>query len=262
MLGKLLKHEFRATARVMLPFFGIFLLLAVLANLSARVLDSSQSVILEILGSLVMVAFGFGIVAVGVMALVIMISRFSKNLLGDEGYLTLTLPVSVHGLVWSKIIVSTVWFVASAAVIALSGVLASFRVSYVSRLFEDIRQLFGRFFTYFSADWAVIGGEALAVILLGCVFSCLFFYAAIAVGHSFANHKGLLSVVFVFAFQFAVQFITTAALVSVGENLDVTFSGMAGVQAALGAVIGIELLYCAVFYLLTTWMLKRHLNLG
>ena len=33
MLGKLLKHEFRATARTMLPMFGVVLVLSLLANL-------------------------------------------------------------------------------------------------------------------------------------------------------------------------------------------------------------------------------------
>lgn len=262
MLGKLLKHEFRATARIMLPLFGVFLLLSVLANLSARVLDSSQSVILKILSTLVMLAFGLGVVAVSIMALAIMISRFSKNLLGDEGYLTLTLPVSVHGLIWSKIIVSTVWFVVSAAVIALSGVLASFRISYVSQFFSGIQDFFRGLTANFSADWLAVGAEVLAAALLGCVLACLFFYAAIAVGNSFSNHKGLLSVVFVFAFQFAMQFIITAALASVGGNIDVTFSGMPVFHAAMGIFIGVELFFCAVFYLITAWMLKRHLNLG
>ena len=34
MLGKLLKHEFRATGRIMLPLMGALLALALMANLS------------------------------------------------------------------------------------------------------------------------------------------------------------------------------------------------------------------------------------
>ena len=41
MLRKLLKHEFRATARIMLPLFGLLVLASVGANLSIRgMLDS------------------------------------------------------------------------------------------------------------------------------------------------------------------------------------------------------------------------------
>ena len=43
MLRKLLKHEFRATGRIMLPMFGILLLASVGANLSIRgMLDSNS----------------------------------------------------------------------------------------------------------------------------------------------------------------------------------------------------------------------------
>ena len=37
MLGKLLKHEFKATGRVMLPFFGALLVLSVMVWLSINV---------------------------------------------------------------------------------------------------------------------------------------------------------------------------------------------------------------------------------
>ena len=37
MLGKLLKHEFKATGRVMLPFFGVLLVLSVMVWLSINV---------------------------------------------------------------------------------------------------------------------------------------------------------------------------------------------------------------------------------
>ena len=43
MLGKLLKHEFKATARTMLPMFGVVVLLSVLANLGfAQIADSEN----------------------------------------------------------------------------------------------------------------------------------------------------------------------------------------------------------------------------
>ena len=95
MLGKLLKHEFRATGRIMLPLMGALLALALMANLSIRGMTSSLSDIpaLRILFILILIFFGMGIVAVGVMALVVMVSRFYRNLLKSEGYLMFTLPV-------------------------------------------------------------------------------------------------------------------------------------------------------------------------
>ena len=83
MLGKLLKHEFRATGRIMLPLMGALLPLALMANLSIRGLAGNLADIpaLRILFILILVFFGMGIVAIGVMALVVMVSRFYRNLL-------------------------------------------------------------------------------------------------------------------------------------------------------------------------------------
>ena len=69
MLGKLLKHEFRATGRIMLPMMGALLAMALLANLSIRGLAGGLSDIpaLRILFILTLVFFGVGIVAVSVM---------------------------------------------------------------------------------------------------------------------------------------------------------------------------------------------------
>ena len=121
MLGKLLKHEFRATARTMLPMFGVVVLLSVLANLGFAQIADAENGALDILFGLFIFAFFLGLFTMGVMAMVVMIQRFYKNVLGDEGYLTLTLPVNVHEIVWSKLIVSFVWFLAT-GLIAMAAV--------------------------------------------------------------------------------------------------------------------------------------------
>lgn len=108
MLRKLLKHEFRATGRVILPIFGLLLLSAVGANLSIRGMTNAQSTFLNTLGTILIMLFFLAIIAVGIVALAVMVSRFYKNLLQDEGYVMMTLPVSIHQQVWSKLIVSTV----------------------------------------------------------------------------------------------------------------------------------------------------------
>lgn len=96
MLRKLLKHEFRATARIMLPLYLVLLVTAVGANITTQGLSNSSYQILRLLGALLAMAFGIAIIGVCVMSLVVMVQRFYKNLLGDEGYVMLTLPVNLH----------------------------------------------------------------------------------------------------------------------------------------------------------------------
>lgn len=98
MLKKLLKQEFLATARAMGILYLVMLVLAMGGQLMVGRLGD--------LGKLVQALCLLAAMACGLLSLPIMIVRFKQNLLGDEGYLMLTLPVSVHQHLWSKLIVS------------------------------------------------------------------------------------------------------------------------------------------------------------
>jgi len=174
-----------------------------------------------------------------------------------------TLPVSVHQLLWSKIIVSTVWFVASFLAVTLSGVIVSFRVDYVTGFFSSLQSLFQQLTAYYAVNGIAFLLELIVLIFLGCAAICLLFYAAMAVGNSFANHKALLSVVFFFVFQFVSQLVGTLSVFSLdGINLGFNLEPVAAIHAAMGISIVCALIYGAVFYIITTFMLKKHLNLA
>lgn len=96
MLRKLLKYEFKATARTMVPLY-IVLIAFSLFHLVINPLDVLESTgntsIRTIIAMLDIMLYVVLIVGLSIMTLVIMIQRFYKNLLGDEGYLMFTLPV-------------------------------------------------------------------------------------------------------------------------------------------------------------------------
>ena len=83
MLRKLLKQEFRATARIMLPVLGALIVLSMLASLSGVGLinDVTDLPMLRFIMILMEVFFGIGVVAACVITVVIMVSRFYRNLL-------------------------------------------------------------------------------------------------------------------------------------------------------------------------------------
>lgn len=269
MLRKLLKHEFRATGRIMGPLYLILLLTAVGGNVSMRIMDHSENRVLNILGALLMVAFTVAIIGVCVMSLVVMIQRFYKNLMGDEGYVMFTLPVSVHQHVWAKLIVSSVWFIATGVAVAVAALILVSDVRFISDLMEAIRWFFSEITGYYALNGVAIFLEFMVLVFLGCAAMCLQFYAAMAVGHSFANHKGLLSVAFFFAFQFGVQFLGSIMLLLVDESWlhrflmnftwDVTPMLTIHLMMALGIVLTV--VYGAIFYGVTTFTLKKRLNL-
>lgn len=266
MLRKLLKHEFRATSRIMGPLYLILLVTAVGANLSSRMMLDSDSELLNILGGLLVMAFVVAIIGVCVMSLVLMIQRFYKNLMGDEGYVMFTLPVSVHQHVWSKLIVSSVWFIASGIAVTLSFVIMVYEVGFMGRFLQELGELLHQLNAYYALNGTAIALEFLILLFFGCAVACLQFYAAMAVGHSFANHKALLSVAAYFGFQIVLQILGSFLLVGLDHvdffwNLNFQVDGMAAVHLGMAVLIAGTVLYGAIFYLITTITLKKRLNL-
>lgn len=273
MLRKLLKHEFRATGRIMLPLFGILLLVSVGANFSSRGMLNSDSSLLRTLGTIFIMLFIVGIFAVGIISFVLMINRFYKNLLQDEGYVMMTLPVCVHQQIWSKLIVSTVWFAATVVVIGLSCCIMAFDIRFVGDLWHGFLNLLDYAVRINHLD-LVANGAAFAVeLLLLCVLGsfglCLRFYSAMSIGFSFPNHKGLLSVAFYIATGIALQILGGLGMALVNDSWfhrlllgwEPQLSGAAAMHLGMWFLIVLELIYCAVFYFLTVYFLQKHLNL-
>lgn len=278
MLSKLLKHEFRATGRVMLPIYAAVLALAVLANLSIRFIQNTGSTFLRILFGLLIAAFVVSIIAAAIMTLVMMITRFYRNLLKDEGYLMHTLPVSVHGLVWSKLIVSFVWFMVTFLVvwlvILLTGLiqtgtsLAQFIEGFPS--WAEIRGMLAQLDIRSGQLWA-LGLSFLAAAILGGLTSCLHFYASMSLGHMFSKDKVLLSIVFFVGISFVLSMLSTgySALffrsmteTEIVGGIEKLKEVLALMQTLTLRILGMELVQGVLLYLATVLGLKKGLNLA
>ena len=276
MLGKLMKHEFRATARIMLPVMGAMAALALLANLSIRGLAGNLSDVpmLKILFTLIIIFFGAAVVATVVMSLVIMVSRFYRNLLKDEGYLMFTLPVSVHELIWSKLIVSLVWFLGTGLLIFLVMTLMALNLSHT-----NLQMILEQFPSWSEIlgwlDEAGVRGQVITFLvqivlgtLIGIIALCLHFYGAMALGHMFSKDKVLLSIVFFVGISFAFNLMEMGyGIVGFGlsdfENLDMS-SGREGLAFASNVIwhgIALSAVQAAVLYLAAFLGLKKGLNL-
>ena len=274
MLGKLLKQEFRATGRIMLPVLGALIVLAFLASLSGSGLINGVTdvPVLRFLMGMIEFLFGIGVVAAGVVTVVIMISRFYRNLLQDEGYLMFTLPVSVHELVWAKLIVSLVWFVATALLIFLVMSLTAFNLmnTNLEMIIEgfpswtEIRQ--------FLSEAGVLGRvttlffQGLLAVVLGTLSTCLHFYAAMSLGHMFTKNKILLSVVFFVGFSFVFNLLEMGyGMVGISIKNPGSISefseGLRFMSTVTWHALGICAVQSAVMYIATVLGLKRGLNL-
>lgn len=279
MLGKLIKHEFRATGRLMAPLFGALLLLAVFSRVTNQILQQVPNptrvlYIVSVLLAIVYVLAGLGVM---VFSTVLMIKRFHQNFLTDEGYLMFTLPTSVHSLLWSKLITAALFFIFTFLADALAVAIVVWRGGTARDLFESIVGLFRELNSFYMANGIALALEILALLLVSLLVTCLLFYAPMSIGYSFANHKGLLSVVFYFVIQAILQIFGVAVLSGVVsdtafhrlltdamDNLGRTDTAAAAMQAAHGTMLlalFTELFLGAILYFLTYFMLRKHRNL-
>ncbi len=283
MLGSLMKHEFRATARRMLPTLGVLALLALLANLSIRLLEAEfGGVLLKILLVLFIAAFFIGIIVAWIMALVLMIFRFYRNLLKDEGYLMFTLPTNTHALIWSKLLVSTVWFLATALLIALCFMLTIFNIARLSGedlsgLMPTLREALSYLYTMgvTKGSLVLVLAQLVLASVVSCLVTCLHFYAAMGLGQLSATKKGMWSVLAFIGISLAFQIIGSTVLsgfansrhfevvITSFEELAQSAPGMIkAFNAGLGGAWLIQLLQGAVLYAVTALTLNRKLNLA
>ena len=271
MLSKLIKHEFRATSRIMWPVFLGMLALTALMRFSQLLLNGGHIPwLLQLIGVLLVIGFVMGLGALAFAPLVLSACRWRDHVLKDEGYLTLTLPVSLHQLLISKLIVSAVWYAAAFIVGLLSLLIASSDWSsllYVPDFFAD-------FFTVFFQMDASLRGHALLILLellgnfvMTISAASLVVYAAFSIGYSFNKHKSLWTTVLVLVFFEVAQF-TAIAMIGAFFNADPTrwmnldvYSAPASVELLLlWGMLG-ELLFCAIGYAVTWYFTTKKLNL-
>ena len=264
MLRKLMKHEFRATGRVMGPLFGLLLIAALAARFSVGVLLESDARFLNLLGGLFVTAFAIAIAGVCVMSLVLMINRFRTNLLGDEGYIMFTLPASVHQQIWSKLIVSAVWFIAAGIAVAAASFILVAQQGFWQEVLWGFRQIFQGLTAYYAFNGTAFLLELLGLVFVSCCVLCLAFYAAMAIGHSFANHKVLYSVLSFLGLQFVMQLLSGGLLVGTNYNRVFVLPSQDAVLAMHSAMLTLIVstaVFGAVYYVITVFFLKKHLNL-
>lgn len=255
MLLKLLKYDFRAMWKQFSLIWGAALALA-LVNRFVLFRDTDNAILSE--DGLFMLAFVAVIVAMFVIAVIFVVNRFSKGLLGNEGYLMHTLPVRPWQLVTSKLICGVVTWVGCGVVAFISPVLMLplnlpdlLQFPFWSDIFRGIMK---------HPGMLVLMAEFCMVFLSFIVLLVASMYLAMAVGHLFSRHRRLISIA---------SFIGLYVLV--GNVYDQVFSyrtvraltNAASVNAygSMLVAIAIMLIPAIVFLAVTCWILEHKLNL-
>jgi hypothetical protein len=218
MLGKLLKYEFRATGRLYLPLYLVVLVFALLGRISinGNLLNITSTLnayggsftigggegffssLVSTAAALVLMGYFLTLLGAVVVHFIITIQRFWKNLMGDEGYLMFTLPVSVDELLWCKAIAASVWGLITTLVVLLSLLILAFQPWMMQALVGFFRSL-GPDAAIFWEMMGLIFNRGFWILMLlalpvGTLEGLFFLYAAMAIGHTVRNHKVLASI--------------------------------------------------------------------
>ena len=243
MLGKLLKYEFRATARVMLPVLAGLLLTALAARFAiTRLYDWYRPVM--IIGTFVVVAY------------------------------------FVHAQLWCKLITSAVWIAAAFAAVLLSVALVASPASLTGSVLSGLAGVAERLklgWSIGAADLLAFALELLLLSLLAAMGGCLVFYASLSLGCGFADRKALWSVLIYLGISLGSNLLLGLAAGALGLGFS---GGHMTISAGLVETLGLEpdyaglwhlymlgscavqAAYCAALYCVTAWALKKRLNLA
>lgn len=262
---KLIKYELKATARTFLPLYGgLFILslcmrLFMMTNLSER-FSGTPATIVSLIFGIVGLLYGLVLSAVFILTAFVMIQRFYKNLLGDEGYLMFTLPVPTWKHIAAKSVVSAIWICVSFIGVLISSFLMVMTL-------RDARDFFRSFPKFFSAV-DITASEAfgllgLCLFMLLCLFcGILVIYASISLGQLWSRHKifgAFLS--FTGIWVGIIIIISVAAAIWDHASFGYMFSSDLGMHLVVSTMNAVVALIAAGCFFLSNFMLKKRLNL-
>ena len=267
MLKKLLKYELKATSRTFLPLYGCLLVFAVINRIFGGLQHQTEN--FSFFFGVSLTSYIFLIVAIFALTVFVMIQRFYKSLLGDEGYLMFTLPTTTGKLISSKLLVSIFWVIVSMIVTGISILILAMSTGFWKALGQVLRAL--QFYIKTSFSFADV--TALASLLLMGLSALLFFilsvYCSIAVGHTFKRHRAIASVGAYLGITILTQFVTLFYL-RIGSFILLKIPNLESyvLYGEYGSHLGI-LLWCvlylclaAVCYVVTQQILSKRLNLS
>ncbi|WP_049550629.1 hypothetical protein [Streptococcus pseudopneumoniae] len=254
MFWNLVRYEFKNVNKWYLALYAAVLVLSVPIGMQGHYYNyvsfkDSQPVLLFFLA----LVFGGLMITLGISTIFLIIKRFKGSVYDRQGYLTLTLPVSEHHIITAKLVGAFIWSILSSTVLALSAfIIVTITVpEWISN--SELIPLVGTFLPQLS----LMGVS----FLLNTISGILCIYLAISIGQLFNEYRTALAIVAYIGIQIVIGF------VEVFFNTSTNFyvNSLAGFNDNfyMGASVGIveELIFIAIFYLGTYYILRNKVNL-
>lgn len=254
MFWNLVRYEFKNVNKWYLALYAAVLALSALIGIQTQSFKNlpyqeSQAAMLLSLATV----FGGLMLTLVISTIFLIIKRFKGSVYDRQGYLTLTLPVSEHHIITAKLVGAFIWSILSSTVLALSAfIIVTITVpEWISN--SELIPLVGTFLPQLS----LIGVS----FLLNTISGILCIYLAISIGQLFNEYRTALAIVAYIGIQIVIGF------VEVFFNTSANFyvNSLAGFNDNfyMGASTSIieELIFIAIFYLGTYYILRNKVNL-
>lgn len=254
MFWNLVHYEFKNVNKWYLALYAAVLVLSALIGIQTQGFKNlpyqeSQATMLLFLATV----FGGLMLTLAISTIFLIIKRFKGSVYDRQGYLTLTLPVSEHHIITAKLIGAFIWSLISTAVLALSAVIILaltapewIPLSYVITFVEThLPQIFLTGISF----------------LLNTISGILCIYLAISIGQLFNEYRTALAVAVYIGIQIVIGFIEL--FFNLSSNFYVNSLVGLNDHFYMGASISIveELIFIAIFYLGTYYILRNKVNL-
>lgn len=269
MLGKLLKYEFKATARILLPAYAVLLAISFIMRWTVGLRHPGEGALFDITRAVIAMAYGCILGMVCIVTVLLLIQRFYKNLLGDEGYLMHTLPVKPWQNIMAKLLPAVFWSLLSLFLAGLSSFIIVMSWHDWLGFWQGAADMVELSFQQLGGHTLLFGLEILLVMLISMAGCILPVYAALAAGHTANNHRILWSVaayilitlVFSFFNMTLASLLNQLGLPDLVYNTIVAGDSIAATHIWLLCVDLLSLLEGAICFGLTAYLLQHRLNL-
>ena len=259
MLTKLLKYEWKATGRVILPIAGGVLVLNLVSSLLGHFVNNTSHSMpwVGFLTALLTLATFLGMLAVLAVCFFASIQRYYK-LLGEQGYLMLSLPVHAWQHIAAKLICGVLWTLFG---FFYFGICGSFSLAILD---GDGFSLSG-----INTNDIPLLLTFLLLILALIAMAQLHAYLACAFAGQFTQQRLLISIVSYFVLDFIRQllFLLGVILFAVKvypslADISTLLNSQNALLTSIFAVCLLVVLVDALLWALTQWFMTRRLNLA
>ncbi len=265
MLNKLFKYELKSTVRLFLPVYSIIIAFSVILKLFRELSEKLNIRIIP--DALSLSLYVIMVIGMFVFTTVVSIRRFYINLIGDEGYLMLTLPAEMSHHILVKTAISVMWTLFSVITALLSVMIIAFYGNILNDISLFLSNAYDSMKMQFNINIYLLALQTLGNVILTLAANYLMIYFALSIGQLFRSNRVLSSIGAYFVLYIINQILTVIFL-AVVSTVNKTFwsrilnndllaisSRILIIQAAASSVL------ICLYFISSTYILKNRLNL-